>query len=33
MWVQELPLAYFQKLASSMPRNIKAVMAAKGQKY
>lgn len=31
MWVRELPLDYFQKLASSMPRRIKAVMAAKGQ--
>jgi hypothetical protein len=32
MWAQGLPLAYFQKLVSSMPRLIKAVMAAKVQK-
>jgi predicted N-acyltransferase len=31
MWVKELPLAFFQKLARSMPRRIKAVMATKGQ--
>jgi hypothetical protein len=31
MWVRELPLEYFQKLARSMPRRLKAVLAAKGQ--
>ncbi len=31
MWVKGLPLAYFQKLARSMPRHIKVVMATKGQ--
>jgi hypothetical protein len=31
MWVRDLPLEYFQSLSSSMPRRIKAVIAAKGQ--
>jgi hypothetical protein len=32
MWVKGLPMTYFQKLARSMPRHTKAVMAAKGKK-
>jgi hypothetical protein len=31
MWVQGQPLAYFQKLASSMLRHIKVVMASEDQ--
>jgi hypothetical protein len=31
MWVRDMPLAYFEKLADSMPRRIKEVLSQKGQ--
>jgi hypothetical protein len=31
MWIKDMPFAYFQKLADSMPRRIKEVMLQKGQ--